>query len=423
MRWPWSRPERRQSGGGYTDAIVSAIEAEASRKVADASATAAIEAAAGALSRALSCADVEGPGWVRDTVDPVWLAQVGRSLIREGASLSVIEMAGGDVHLVPAAFWNFEGSGVTGAELEQDWECRATTYGPSSSYTRLLSRDRLVFIRWGTSPGTRYRGRGPTSWASLTARLQGETERSLADEAGGPIAQLLPVPQDGGDGEEDTDPLALLKADVAAARGKALLVETTAAGWGEGKVAAPQADWKQQRLGPAPPTALVQLADQAFGRMLAACGCSPALFDDSDGTAKREALRQWHLGTVQPLARILAHELTHQLGAEVHLKFDLYNVDLAGRASAFPEVGCRRDGAERGVDYRRSDGERMSPHPLFIVALRDMIAADVARMEGVKINSDSQGTARVQRKLEARRRKLIELGHALEHPVGSPLIL
>ena len=61
MRWPWAKPEARQSGGGYTDAIVSAIEAQASAKVADVSSTAAIEAAAGALSRAFASAEVEGP--------------------------------------------------------------------------------------------------------------------------------------------------------------------------------------------------------------------------------------------------------------------------------------------------------------------------------------------------------------------------
>ena len=70
-------------------------------------------------------------------------------------------------------------------------------------------------------------------WAHTSARLQSETERSLADEAGGPLAQLLAIPQDGGDGSED-DPLAALKGDLRSARGKALLVETTAAGMGEG---------------------------------------------------------------------------------------------------------------------------------------------------------------------------------------------
>ena len=341
MRWPWQpKPEARQSGGGYTDAIVSAIEAAASSTVADASATAAIEAAAGALSRAFMGAEVDGPAWAQEAVSPVWLAQVGRSLVREGASMSVVVMGGGgDVELVPAAFWNFENLDPASDEGEREasWRARVSTYGPSTSYTRLLTRERLVFVRWGTSPGTRYRGQGPTSWAALTARLQGEAERSLADEAQGPLAQLIAVPADGGDGEDD-DPLASLKADIGTARGRALLVETVAAAWGEGRTAAPQRDWMASRLGPAPPDAMVKVADAAFGRMLAACGCSPALFDDSDGTSKREALRQWHMGTVKPLARLIEHELAARLGEPVRLRFDSYGRDMVSRAQVFAKL-------------------------------------------------------------------------------------
>ena len=321
--------------------MVAALEAQAAATVADVSSTAAIEAAAGALSRAFMAATVEGPGWARDAINPVWLGQVGRSLIREGASLSVIVMGGDGVpELVPAAFWNFENvnPGAQDGERESTWEARVSTYGPSTSFTRLVSRDRLVFLRWGTSPGTRYRGQGPTSWAHTTARLQGELERSLADEAAGPIAQLLSVPADGGDGDEDTDPLAKLKADLGAARGKAMLVETTAAGWGEGRSAAPQSDWKQARLGPQPPQALVSIADAAFSRMLAACGCPPSLFTDSDGTSQREGLRRWHLSTVLPLARLLEYELSARLDTQVKLRFDAYPKDMVSRAQVFAKL-------------------------------------------------------------------------------------
>ena len=92
------------------------------------------------------------------------------------------------------------------------------------------------------------------------------------------------------------------------------------------------------RLGPSPPDAMVAVSKDAFARVLAACGCSPALFDDSDGTSKREALRQWHLGTVKPLARLLETELSEKLDAPIKLGFDLYNVDLAGRAQAFQKL-------------------------------------------------------------------------------------
>ena len=108
-----------------------------------------------------------------------------------------------------------------------------------------------MYVAWGSPTARPYHGLGPATWAADTARLSANAERSLADEAAGPLAQLLAVPQDGGDGEDD-DPLAPLKADIARARGKALIVETTAAGWGESQSAAPRRDWQASRLGPRP---------------------------------------------------------------------------------------------------------------------------------------------------------------------------
>ena len=337
MRWPWQKIERRQSGGDFSDAVVRLIEAQAAGTAADASSTAAVEAAAGLLSRALAAAEVDGPSWLAETVTPSYLAQVGRDLIRSGDSMHVIRMAAdGMAKLIPCSSWHWEGS-----HDPDSWTVRATAYGPSTSTTWNLAAASVVFVRWGSTPGQPYTGVGPTSWAHTTARLQSEAERSLADEAAGPLAQLLTYPegQDPDDGDDATaDPLSPLRASIAAARGKAMLVESTAGGMGEGRSNAPQRDWKPERLGPSPPDAMVEVADAAYGRMLAACGCSPALFDDSDGTSKREALRQWHLGTVRPLARQLEAELSAKLETRVRLNFDLYNVDLAGRAQAFQKL-------------------------------------------------------------------------------------
>ena len=149
-------------GGGYTDAVVAAIEVQAAQKVADAPPADAIEAVAGLLSRAFGDAEVEADDWARQAITPFWFMQVGRSLVREGASLSVITMTGsGELDLVPAAFWNFEALNAPGGDLEADWHARVTTYGPSSSYTRLVGRNRLVYLRWGThrAPATAAKGR------------------------------------------------------------------------------------------------------------------------------------------------------------------------------------------------------------------------------------------------------------------------
>ena len=247
--------------------------------------------------------------------------------------MHVIRMgADGMIRLIPASSWHWEGS-----HDPDSWTARVTAHGPSTSTTWNLPAAGVVFVRWGSTPSQPYTGIGPLSWAHTTARLQSEAERSLADEAGGPLAQLLAVPQDGGD-DGDDDPLKKLKADIAKARGKALLVETVNAGWGEGKTAAPQADWQQHRLGPSPPASMATIRKDAFDAVLAACGTPPSLFVDSDGTSQREALRRWHLGTVLPLARLLEAELEAKLETQVRLRFDLYNVDLAGRAQAFQKL-------------------------------------------------------------------------------------
>ena len=245
MRWPWQRREHRDSGGDFSDAVVRLIEAQAAGTAADASSTAAVEAASGALSRAFASAEVVGEPWVAEAVTPGVLAQVGRDLIRSGDSMHVIRVSGdGMVRLIPASSWHWEGS-----HDPTTWTVRVTAYGPSTSTTWNLSAASVVFVRWGSTPGQPYVGVGPLSWAHTTARLQSETERSLADEAQGPLAQLLAIPQDGGD-DSDSDALKMLKSDIAGARGKALLVETSASGWGEGRTAAPQRDWQAARLGP-----------------------------------------------------------------------------------------------------------------------------------------------------------------------------
>ena len=332
MRWPWQkRVEKRSAAGGYTSLVSALIEAQSTGQRQLAGTSAAVEAVAGLLSRSFASATVEG-GDAAAVVTPAVLAQIGRDIVRQGESLHVLRYQHGRLVALPSATWYWVGSADP-----MGWFCTPTVYGPTDSVTYHLPASSVIFATWGASPSRPYHGIGPTTWASDAARLTTNAERSLADEAGGPLAQLLPVPQDGGD-DSDDDPLKALRQDIREAKGKALLIETVAAGWGEGKAAAPQSDWKQHRLGPNPPAELVELADAAFGRVLASCGCSPALFDDSDGTSKREALRQWHLGTVRPLASMLEHELSAKLATPIRLRFDLYNVDLAGRAQAFQKL-------------------------------------------------------------------------------------
>ena len=328
------RPEKRASGGSFTDAVVRLLEAQAAGTAADASSTAAVEAAAGAVSRAFALSGVQGPSWAQDAVTALFLAQVGRDLVRSGQSMHVLEVDGaGRLSLLPAASWHFEG----GAH-PSTWRVRATVYGPSTSITRNLPFSAVIFCKWGSTPGQPYTGTGPLSWAHTTARLQSETERSLADEAGGPLAQLLAVPQDGGT-DSETDPLAELRADIRRARGKALLMETTAAGWGEGVSASPRRDWKPERLGPEPPASMPELMGQGFTELLCACGIPPGMFQKMGDSGQREAYRRFVTLTIEPLGRLVGAELSSKLETEIKLSFQgLFAHDLAGRARAFSSM-------------------------------------------------------------------------------------
>jgi len=330
--WPFGKKTEKRSAGGYSDVITQAIEQAARVKVSDAGALAALEAASGFVGRAFMAAMVEPemPG-----ITPDWLALQGRQLVRAGESMSLVAMNGGMVELVPVAFWNFENF-ENDPDFEDRWEARITTYGPSTTRTRIVGRNRLVFVKWGTNPGTRYRGVSPSTWASLSSRLNAGLEKALADELGGPVAQILPIPHDPGNADAETDPLAGLKTAIGKAAGKAVLLESTAAGWDDG--AAPRRDWMASRLGANPPQSLAMIQKHSFMSTLAACGLSIALFDDSDGTSKREALRQAHMGVVRPLARLLEHELTMRLDTPVRIRFDSYPLDMVSRAQVIEKL-------------------------------------------------------------------------------------
>ena len=342
MRWPFKRrSEQRQSGGGYADAITAAIEAQASAQVADVSSTAAIEAAAGALSRAFMSAEVEGPSWVQEAVPPTWLAQVGRSLDsrgceperdRDGRRRHGRAGAGGLLE-----FRKYQ-SGCAGGRARidlgsQGHDIRAIDVLHPAGLPRpagvrplghlarhpvswpgpdeLGTHNRPAGLRSGAVPC----GRGVRAAGATVGGASRRRRRWRRRSAQGAQGRYPRRPRPGVAGRNCRD-----------------------SGWGEGKASAPQSDWKQSRLGPAMPPAMVELARDSFMRTLAACGVPPSLFTDADGTSQREAVRRWHLGTVLPLARMVEFELSAKLESPVKLRFDGYPKDMVSRAQVFAKL-------------------------------------------------------------------------------------
>ncbi len=192
MRWPWQRGERRDSGGDFNDAVVRLIEAQAAGTAADASSTAAVEAASGALSRAFASAEVVGEPWVQECVSPTFLAQVGRDLIRSGDPMHVIRVGiEGMVKLIPASSWHWEGN-----HDPDSWTVRATCYGPSTSDLELASVGAGVELRASPMSGrghcrgrTQQRGCNRRPNAPSPTKPKGRSPSSSPSPATAVIAQ------------------------------------------------------------------------------------------------------------------------------------------------------------------------------------------------------------------------------------------
>ena len=118
--------------------------------------------------------------------------------------------------------------------------------------------------------------------------------------------------------------------------GKVGLVETTTAGYGEGRAAGPRDDWKPRRIGAHPPDSLGTLRQAVEATVLSTCGIPPGLAR-AEGGESRESYRRWYAASVLPLAALVQSELRHKLDVPA-LRLDFASLaaaDVHGRARAW----------------------------------------------------------------------------------------
>ena len=226
---------------------------------------------------------------------------------------------------------------MRGGVTPESWFYRVDVFGPtaSSPTSQIVSGAQVLHFKYSTSPARPWYGIGPLDWASKSGSLAGALEFRLAGEAQGPSGYVLPIPQDGGDSGDD-DPLSSLKSDLANSGGKTQLIETTAAGWDQGKSGAPMQDWQSKRYGINVPDSVGNLRNAAAVAVLNACQVPQALFDDADGTSQRESWRRFAMGPLAGLAAIIESEIADKLMTPVKFDFSgLWAHDIQGRAQAF----------------------------------------------------------------------------------------
>ena len=166
---------------------------------------------------------------------------------------------------------------------------------------------------------------------------------------------MIPLPQDAGSessDDDDGDVFSTLKRQINTLRGRVGLVETTSAGYGDGRAAAPAQDWQPRRLGADPPATLPELRRAVEESVLSCCGVPPGLAR-AEGGESRESYRRWYAASVLPLAALVQSELRDKLDApDLRLDFaSLAAADVHGRARAWRSL-VGKDAAMSDADAR-----------------------------------------------------------------------
>ena len=214
---------------------------------------------AGVVGRGFMACEVAGRPAFTDALTQAVMEMIGRSLIRLGQVVFLIDTRGGRIQLLPA-----ETHDVEGGPYPDSWEYRITLGGPSRTHTRdYVPASSVLHFKYAVDPTRPWRGNGPVQVASLAGSLSAETVKQLLDEASGPVGRLLGIPKDSEDGTVDT-----LKTDIRDARGRVALLEV--GDWGN--AGAGTTDLESKRFGAEPPQSLVNLHTMASHEIMNACG-------------------------------------------------------------------------------------------------------------------------------------------------------
>ena len=321
--WPFGKPETR-ADQDYTDVVVRSLIAAATGDVA-AGLTAGVEIASGQWGRAFSSAEITPGGIMADIFKP-HLGLIGRELVKNGQAVFELSVEGERVSLIPASTVS-----VTGGPDPSTWRYELTLAGPSGSVTRHLPADRVLHLFYAKSAAKPWRGISPIEASGTTKKLLDNLEKRLAQETGEAVGHLLPVPNVESTGQ--------LQDDIRGLKGQVTLVETTAEAWGAGTTGSPRKDYGLTRVGADPPDALRGLRREAEQSILAACGVPVSVLGGGQGTASREAYRQFLHLTIAPVALALSGQVEDVTGLPFALSFDrLMASDLSGRARAMQSM-------------------------------------------------------------------------------------
>ena len=329
--WPFKRnisagdhtkAETRSSGTGYTAQIMAARESWFSGQSGLAELTSTVQSCVSLWEGALAASDVIGT----DMLDRRTMALAGRSLALRGEFVALITGDG----IIPASDWDIS----TRNGIPRAYRVSISEAGGGRSETALAGE--ILHFRIGSDAVTPWTGQAPLTRSGLSASLLHEVETALRDVfRDAPIgSQIVHLPDSSA---EDMDEM---RAAFRGKRGSTLVIEgvaqSTAAGMN------PQLGQKPDQLSPDLQKAThVEALGAAQDGVALAFGVLPSMLTRSaQGNTIREGQRQLAVWTIQPIADLMAEEVTAKLGGTVTIDTmrNLQAFDVSGRARAMKTI-------------------------------------------------------------------------------------
>lgn len=296
----------------YTETITNALLDAAADAVTDGY-TAALEIAAGQVSRAMTSAVVTGPD--AGVFDPEIMGQIGRSIVEAGEAIWV---------RINGEFQRTDNFGIQpNGNYQVSFNSSELVVPPS----------RVFHARWSVDIASQ-RGVAPLSRARTLRRLLSRLETSLEEESNASVGYLLPIPVDAAAKNVEQ-----LKKDLSDLKGKIAVIESGRGNWDAGSsYAPPRRDYELMRMGPSYPAGSVDLYRLTRDTALTACGYPMHLITTGDATSQREAWRRFLHGTVAPIGRIITNA-AQRINFDIEISFEeLFASDIQGRARAFQSL-------------------------------------------------------------------------------------
>ena len=287
-----------------------------------ATATAGVETAASLFARAFGQAEVTPAGALAERISGELLGNVGRALIRNG-----------DVVVDARTYQIAAGVEITGNTADdRRWTYRLDLVVPDGNRQVLRQGTDVWHFKYAQDPNG-VQGLGPLDLAPTTALLAGWLEDRLASESATPAVHMLRTINPNVHSadyrearEKDLTMLLKLARDRHGAVG--VMFQTPEDIGGVNK---PD---DIQRLGPEPPSALIDLRREVSASLLASMGIPSAVFDKS-GAVSREALRAAVQTSIKPQSDRVAREIARKTGIDIELNLNRFaSGDISSRARA-----------------------------------------------------------------------------------------